>query len=183
MTSGYQVIIDACVLVNAALRDTLLRLAEPPHLFLPRWSKEIIAEMVRTLQAKRGLTVEQTNYLVGELEMHFEDAYVDGYEPLIDVMTNDRKDRHVVAAAVRTNAQTIVTFNLKHFPKGALSPWNVIAQSPDDFLIHQYHLDAALVVQKLSEQAEKRGGIERLLEIHSKTVPQFVDLFRARADN
>jgi len=31
MISGYQVVLDACVLVNAALRDTLLRLAEPPH--------------------------------------------------------------------------------------------------------------------------------------------------------
>jgi hypothetical protein len=58
-----------------------------------------------------------------------------------------------MAAAVRTNAQTIVTFNLKHFPVEALSPWNVIAQSPDDFLIHQYHLDAELVVLKLREQA------------------------------
>jgi hypothetical protein len=35
MTAGYQVILDACVLVNEALRDTLLRLAEPPHLYLP----------------------------------------------------------------------------------------------------------------------------------------------------
>ena len=36
MTSGYEVILDDCVLVNAALRHTLLRLAEPPHLYLPR---------------------------------------------------------------------------------------------------------------------------------------------------
>jgi hypothetical protein len=50
MTSGYQVVLDACVLVNAALRDTLLRLAEPPHLYLPRWSKDIILETVRTLE-------------------------------------------------------------------------------------------------------------------------------------
>jgi hypothetical protein len=28
----------------AALRDTLLRLAEPPRLYTPRWSEEIIAE-------------------------------------------------------------------------------------------------------------------------------------------
>jgi hypothetical protein len=84
MTSGYQVIIDACVLVDAALRDTLLRLAEPPHLYLPRWSREIIDEVVRTLEAKLGLTSNQTAYLVTELEKHFEDAYVEGYEPLIE---------------------------------------------------------------------------------------------------
>jgi predicted nucleic acid-binding protein len=178
MTAGYQVILDACVLVNEALRDTLLRLAEPPHLYLPRWTKEIIQETVRTLETKRGLAKQQTDYLVRELETHFEGAYVEGYEPLIAAMMNDSKDRHVLAAAVRTNAQAIVTFNLKHFPDTALAQWNVIAQTPDDFLIHQYHLDAGLVIQKLHEQAEKRGGIERLLHIHTKTVPQFVDLIR-----
>jgi predicted kinase len=34
VTSGHQVVLDACVLVNAALRDTLLRIAEPPRLYL-----------------------------------------------------------------------------------------------------------------------------------------------------
>ena len=36
---------DACVLVPAALRDTLLRLAEPPGLYRPVWSEEIMIEM------------------------------------------------------------------------------------------------------------------------------------------
>jgi hypothetical protein len=64
MTSGYQVVLDACVLVNAALRDTLLRLAEPPHLYLPRWSNDIILETVRTLETKLGITPAQTAHLV-----------------------------------------------------------------------------------------------------------------------
>ena len=55
MSSGYQAVLDACVLVNAALRDTLLRLAEPPHLYLPRWSAEILLETTRTLEGKLGL--------------------------------------------------------------------------------------------------------------------------------
>jgi hypothetical protein len=57
MSSDYRVILDACVLVNAALRDTLLRLAEPPcGLYLPRWTEDIIEETKRTLEAKLGLT-------------------------------------------------------------------------------------------------------------------------------
>jgi hypothetical protein len=88
----------------------------------------------------------------------------------------------VLAAAVRTGAQTIVTFNLKDFPKAALTPWNVEAQSPDDFLVHQYHLDPDVVMQKLQEQAERRGGIERLLEIHERTVPQCTSLIREHID-
>jgi len=98
MTSGYQVVLDACVLVNAALRDTLLRLAEPPHLYLPRWSKDIILETRRTLETKLGVTPAQAAHLVRELELHFADAWIEGYEPLIAVMTNHPKDRHVLAA-------------------------------------------------------------------------------------
>jgi hypothetical protein len=52
MISGYQVVLDACVLVNAALRDTLLRLAEPPHLYLPRWSHDIMLETERTVECR-----------------------------------------------------------------------------------------------------------------------------------
>ncbi len=53
MTADFPAVLDACVLVQAPLRDTLLRLAEPPRLYIPQWSDEIIAETVRTL--KTGL--------------------------------------------------------------------------------------------------------------------------------
>jgi hypothetical protein len=172
----YQVILDACVLINAALRDTLLRIAEPPRLYLPRWSEEIIVETTRTLETKLGMTQEQTAYLVSELRKHFEDAWTEGYEPFIPIMANHPKDRHVLAAAVRSGAQTIVTFNLKDFPEDALLPWNITAQSPDEFLVHQYHLAPEVVVQKLQEQAARHGGMERLLSIHNKIAPEFVAL-------
>jgi hypothetical protein len=175
---GYLVILDACVLVNAALRDTLLRIAEPPRLYLPRWSKDIMAETTRTLEAKLGVTPKQTAHLVGELRTHFEDAWVDGYEPFIPILRNHPKDRHVLAAAVRCGAQTIVTLNLKDFPQSALSPWNVVAQSPDEFLVHQYHLAPQVVAKKLHDQATRHGGMERLLCIHSQIVPEFVALIR-----
>lgn len=180
MTSGYQVILDACVLVNAALRDTLLRLSEPPHLYLPRWSSEIIREMMQTLENKLGVTVTQSAHLFKELQNHFPDAWVEGYDSLVPIMENDAKDRHVLAAAVRTGAQTIVSFNLKHYPAEVLTKWDVIAQSPDEFLVHQFHLDQATVIAKVREQiVELRGGTpERLLSIHKRTVPNFVELIR-----
>jgi predicted nucleic acid-binding protein len=176
MTSGYQVVLDASVLVNAALRDTLLRLAEPPHLYLPRWSRQIMLETQRALEARLGLTPVQTAHLVSELETHFADAWVEGYEELIPSMSNHPKDRHVLAAAVRCGAQTIVTFNLKDFPVDSLALWNVEAQSPDEFLIHQFHLDPHVVVDKIEEQVAQHGGWERLMSIHRKTVPGFVSL-------
>lgn len=44
-------------------------------------------------------------------------------------------DRHVLAAAIKAGADTIVTANLSDFPSCALRPWNIIAQSPDDFVL------------------------------------------------
>ena len=181
MSSDYQVILDACVLVNAALRDTLLRLAEPPcSLYLPRWTQEIMDETKRTLELKLGLTALQTAHLFRELEIHFADAWVKGYESIIPAMTNHPKDRHVLAAAVVSGAQTIVTFNLKDFQTENLAPWNIEVQSPDQFLVHQYHLDPATVFAVVKQQAAQHGGWERLMGIHSKTVPEFVSLLSIR---
>jgi len=59
MISDFPVMVDACVLVQAAVRDTLLRLFER-RLFLARWTDEIIEETVRTLRDKLGRTAEQT---------------------------------------------------------------------------------------------------------------------------
>jgi len=63
MISDFPVMVDACVLVQAAVRDILLRLFER-RLFLARWTDEIIEETVRTLRDKLGRTQEQTDYLV-----------------------------------------------------------------------------------------------------------------------
>ena len=68
-------------------------------------------------------------------------AVVDGYQPLMPAMTNDPKDRHVLAAAVRGEAALIVTADLRDFPPVALDPFDIEAISPDDFLLDQLDLD------------------------------------------
>jgi len=91
MISDFPVMVDACVLVQAAVRDILLRLFER-RLFLARWTDEIIEETVRTLRDKLGRTQQQTDYLVNELRNHFPDAWVEqGYRELIPSMTNPRE--------------------------------------------------------------------------------------------
>jgi hypothetical protein len=75
----------------------------------------------------------------------------------------------------------VVTFNLKHFPADSLVPWNIEAQGPDEFLIHQYHLDPPTVFTVLREQAAQHGGWERLMAVHGRTVPQFVSVLRQHA--
>jgi hypothetical protein len=69
-------ILDACVLVQAPLRDTLLRLAEQPSLYQPLWSEEIIVEMKRALEKQIGLPPAKTAYLERELRRHFQDSWL-----------------------------------------------------------------------------------------------------------
>jgi len=38
MTTGSRVVLDACVLMPVPLADTLLRMAEEPRLYSPKWS-------------------------------------------------------------------------------------------------------------------------------------------------
>jgi predicted nucleic acid-binding protein len=45
----------------------------------------------------------------------FPDSMVASYQPLVAQMTNHPKDRHVLAAAVASRADYLVTFNLKDF--------------------------------------------------------------------
>jgi len=184
MISDFPAIVDACVLVQAAVRDTLLRLSER-RLFLVRWTDEIIEETVRTLRDKRGRTAEQTDRLVNELRAHFPDAWVEpGYRELIPVMTNQEKDRHVLAAAVKTPCEVIVTYNLKDFPEASRKPFGIEAKHPDEFLIDLYHIDGELVVHELHEQGAALhtpraiGEVLKSLEICKCT--QFAQLIREK---
>ena len=172
-------VIDACVLVQAPLRDTLLRLAEPPALYRPIWSEEIIIEMKRALEKQIGLPPSKTAYLERELRRHFRDSWVTGFKPLIRKMTNDEKDRHVLAAAVRSGAQSIVTFNKRHFPPASTSPWDVEAVGPAAFLGDLYLEAPAMVMEQIQQQAANLGrSLAGQLEVLAAAVPSFVDVVR-----
>jgi hypothetical protein len=168
------VVLDACVLANFSLCDALLRLAEPPRLFEPKWSEEIIRETTRTLELKLGWPKSLIARLEAELRGQFSQAWISGYEPLIRRMTNDEKDRHVVAAAVHGESPIIVTFNLRHFRPEHLEPWGICAVHPQSFLIEIFREEEAVVLKKLEQQAADRSRtLRQLLNILNAAVPEF----------
>jgi predicted nucleic acid-binding protein len=125
--------LDTCVLYPAYLCDTLLRLAEASA-YRPLWSVDVLSELRRNL-IDRGIPADRVDRRIAQMSRSFPDALVTGYESLIDGMTNHPKDRHVLAAAVRANAEVLVTFNLTDFPGPALKPYDVDAVHPDEFLL------------------------------------------------
>lgn len=179
MRADFKVVLDACVLIPMPLADTLLRLAGGPRLYLPKWTDQIMTEVNRNLAENFGLTDEQVAYRESEIRRHFPEAWVEGHEDLISAMTNHPKDRHVLAAAVRCNAEVIVTLNMKDFPRQALDPYSITAMGPSTFLRNLYDLDPEVVANTLTRQAASiNKTVEYVLERLSINAPGFVSFFR-----
>lgn len=140
---SFVVIYDANVLYPSLLRDVLIRVAQR-GLVQARWTDKILDEVFVNLMLNRTDLDEVRLVRTRELmNMSIRDVVVRDYESLIQVVTlPDENDRHVVAAAIKTGAQLIVTSNLRHFPSIELSRWDIEAKHPDDFLVDQFHLDA-----------------------------------------
>jgi predicted nucleic acid-binding protein len=178
LSNQYIAVLDTCVLAPMPLCDTLLRLAEDPAFYIPRWTEDILRELRSTL-LRMGYTEAQATRRISAMETAFEEAKVTGYECLVGSMTNDPKDRHVLAAAVRGAAHAIITDNVRHFPPASLAPYDIGVITPDDFLVHQFHLNEELLLEKLMAQAAARGiGLDRLLERLQRHVPNCVELLR-----
>ena len=70
------------------------------------------------------------------------DCLVKHFEDLIpSLKLPDKDDRHVLAAAIRCDADVIVTANLKDFPQSVLDGYEVEVQHPDVFLSHLFDLN------------------------------------------
>lgn len=172
-------VLDACSLVPIRLATTLLWLAEA-GLFQPRWSGEILDEVQRNLP-KVGVPPDRAAHRVNLMREAFgAEAMVEGFDDLLDLLHCDPKDRHVLATAIRGEAETIVTFNIKDFPDTALRPHGVTATHPDEFLTHILTQHAALVVSTLRrETAAFRNppeDIRQFLAALAATVPRFAHL-------
>ena len=143
---------DACVLYPAPLRDLLMQLALT-DLFRARWTDQIHNEWIRNLLANRPELAEQLERTRTLMNSHVRDCLVTGYEPLIEGLAlPDPDDRHVLAAAIRTRASVIVTFNLKDFPANVLEPLGVESQHPDEFITHLIDLNPAAVCAAAKRQ-------------------------------
>ena len=108
------------------------------------------------------------------MNAHARDAVVTDFEELIETIElPDRNDRHVLAAAIKCDADLIVTTNLKDFPAERLRRWGIEAQHPDEFLTTRFHL---------SQQAFLKATrtVRLRLQNPPKSVEDYLDTLRAQ---
>ena len=174
MRADYRVFIDTCVLANHGVCDLLLRLSERPRLLMPHWSAAVLAEVRRTHIEKLKWPEQIANSFQTAVRKAFPEAEVRDYENLLPVVTNDEKDRHVLAAAVHGQCPLILTFNLKHFQSEALAPWLIHASHPQDYLLVLYEMEPKRVIGCLGEIAGRRNlEIEDVLIRLGQALPLF----------
>jgi len=101
----FAAVLDTCVLYPFSLCDLLLRLADR-ELYDPYWSRRVLDELARSLVG-RGLTHDQAAHRIEQMRATFPDAEVSevAIARLEPRMTNDQKDRHVLAAPGRRSVQ------------------------------------------------------------------------------
>lgn len=127
-------LLDANLFVPTWIIDPLLSLAEA-GLCEPAWSARVMDEARLAIMEVRHVPDVRARGFLDAICRAFPMAMAEDWERFEpDVNLSDSNDGHVVAAARRAGAETIVTFNLKDFPADELSRYGLRAQSPDSFL-------------------------------------------------
>lgn len=182
----FSVVFDACVLYPAPLRDSLMRLASK-NLFKAYWTDQIHSEWINALVREGKYTRAQLDTVRELMDRHVPDAKVIGYEALIPALElPDPDDRHVLAAAIKSGADAIVTANLKDFPEACLQPFQLEVIHPDDFIYYQIDMAPAVCCSAFREQRQalKNPAMDVdsfLANLQKQQLPQTVSLLRQYA--
>lgn len=146
----FTVVLDTNVIYPVIIRDLLFWFAHH-DLYTPKWSKHIFDEWYGVM-IRKGVAEDEAIKRVNRANQAFPDALVNNYESLIDTLAlPDEKDRHVLAAAIKTDAHLIVTNNIKHFPDKILCNYGLKAKTADDFLTDIIDLNHDTAIEAFKE--------------------------------
>jgi predicted nucleic acid-binding protein len=154
-------VLDACVLYPTVLRE-ILQGAGAAGLYQPVFSERILREWVL---ATAKLGPDAPAIAEGEAAMlrtTFPRALTREH-PEIEarLLLPDPNDRHVLATAIASGADAIVTFNAQDFPGHILAGEGIARRDPDGFLweLQSRHPAAmARIVEAVRAKAEAISG-------------------------
>lgn len=153
--------LDACVLYPTVLREILMGLAAA-GLFQPQWSPRILEEWARATrklgegaeaQARGEIALLRANWPRAEIQPNAADE--------ARLFLPDPNDVHVLAAAIAGSSDTLLTFNMRDFPRGTMTDEGVALMGPDAFVMDLWLHNAApveTVVNKVHATACAMAG-------------------------
>lgn len=141
-----KVVLDANVLYSARLRDLFMELAVAGFIDI-FWTKRIEEEwIVAVLRERPGLS-RQLRRTAAAMRRALPDARVEVEDDDKPVATlPDPDDVHILAAALASDADAIVTFNVNDFPTSVLGPLEIEVLTPDQQLLRLAATDPEGVV-------------------------------------
>ncbi|KQO53604.1 MULTISPECIES: PIN domain-containing protein [unclassified Methylobacterium] len=186
----FTALVDACTLAGALKRNLILSLAEA-EFFRLRWSEPIMDETERAIAeilGRRGIEGADSaaRRARAAMERAFEEANVGDFRPFLPACDGlpDPNDAHVLAAALATRADVIVTDNLKDFPADILEPLGLDARSSDEFIADAITLNpgkAVAAIQKMRlrlKRPEKSPSV-LLLDMEASGLTETADVLQA----
>ncbi|HEY9170440.1 MAG TPA: PIN domain-containing protein [Lutibacter sp.] len=151
----FKAVLDTNVIYPIVIRDLLFWFAFY-ELYTPKWSITIFKEW-KEVMIRKGITNDEAEKRVQRANTAFPDALVFNYESLLATLTlPDENGIHVLAAAIKSNADVIVTNNIKDFPEKYLNSFGLKAKSADDFLTDIIDLNPALAIKAYKEMVLNR---------------------------
>lgn len=156
-----KVLIDANVLYPTVMREIVLGIAAE-GLFQPLWSARILEEWARATR-KLGPDAEpQARAEIALLRDQWPRAEV-AAAPDIEARLQlpDPDDLHVLAVAIASGAEIILTLNAVDFPTRVLAAEGIARKSPDELLQRMAESDrdpVARVVTRVHAEAERLSG-------------------------
>ena len=160
-----RVLLDACILYPTVLREILLGVAARGG-FAPLYAPRILEEWARAA-ARAGPQVEQQARVeIALLRAQFPKGEVTPDLQIEQTLSlPDLDDIHVLAAAIKAEAEVLLTANLRDFPGRTLSRHGIRAQAPDALLLQllEEGVPVADVVGEVQARTQHISGREQPL--------------------
>jgi len=156
------------------------------NLLAIHWSADSLIELAEHYITIRGTRYgidpaaagDQIERKIASMMAAFPQALVSALGELDGLNLRDPDDRHVLAAAIQSQADCIVTHNLRDFPLAVLAEHGVELNSPDTFLLGLLDDWPDEMLQVLSYVSDKTRrphlDLDELLTRLTRSAPSFV---------
>jgi len=156
--SRYTAVLDACVLYQLAIADSLMSIAVT-GLFAAKWTQKIEDEWIKSLEKNRPdlkgkLATRRDSMREAVPDWEISEA---AWNSIASSLTlPDPNDVHVLAAAIAGHADCIVTRNQQDFPANIMDVHGIDILDPDEFIINQWDLENVPVMAAFKSMRSRR---------------------------